>query len=58
MKKAELTFKGDLETIRKELMRSNKTNQDLEVTSSELKEEVCTECFKGEGLSWYDSFAL
>lgn len=39
-KTAERFFAGDLDTIRKELSRSHKTNQDLEVTNSELKEEV------------------
>ncbi|XP_047024915.1 axoneme-associated protein mst101(2) isoform X2 [Helicoverpa zea] len=40
VKKAEMCFMGDLETIRKELTRSCKNNQELEVTNSELKEEV------------------
>ncbi|KAF9422568.1 hypothetical protein HW555_001772, partial [Spodoptera exigua] len=39
-KKAEKSFAGDLESIRKELARAYKNNQDLEVTNSELKEEV------------------
>ncbi|KAJ8716794.1 hypothetical protein PYW07_003421 [Mythimna separata] len=38
--RTEVCFMGDLETIRKELTRANKCNQDLEVTNSELKEEV------------------
>lgn len=40
-KRAEKSFVGDLESIRKELARAYKNNQDLEVTNSELKEEVC-----------------
>ncbi|KAL0880369.1 hypothetical protein ABMA27_002808 [Loxostege sticticalis] len=39
-KKTEVTLIGDLDCIRKELNRSCKHNQDLEVTNSELKEEV------------------
>ncbi|XP_039754802.1 myosin-7 isoform X2 [Pararge aegeria] len=39
-KKTECSFMGDLECIRKELTRACKNNQDLEVTNSELKEEV------------------
>lgn len=39
-KKTEMSFMGDLECIRKELNRTCKANQDLEVTTSELKEEV------------------
>ncbi|XP_053605017.1 axoneme-associated protein mst101(2) isoform X2 [Plodia interpunctella] len=39
-KKNELEFLGDLEAIRKELARCSKNNQELEVTNSELKEEV------------------
>lgn len=39
-KKTEMSFLGDLECIRKELNRACKSNQDLEVTNSELKEEV------------------
>ncbi|XP_063826893.1 axoneme-associated protein mst101(2) isoform X3 [Ostrinia nubilalis] len=39
-KKTEVSFMGDLECIRKELHRTCKNNQDLEVTNSELKEEV------------------
>lgn len=39
-KKTELGFMGDLECIRKELSRACKNNQELEVTNSELKEEV------------------
>lgn len=39
-KKTEMGFMGDLECIRKELNRSCKNNQELEVTNSELKEEV------------------
>lgn len=42
MKKTEISFIGDLDSIRKELTRATKTNQDLEVTNCELKEEVCT----------------
>lgn len=41
VKRSENTFLGDLDAIRKELSRACKTNQDLEVTNSELKEEVC-----------------
>ncbi|CAG4929608.1 unnamed protein product [Colias eurytheme] len=39
-KKTEMAFIGDLECIRKELTRACKNNQELEVTNSELKEEV------------------
>ncbi|XP_075975474.1 uncharacterized protein LOC142976122 isoform X3 [Anticarsia gemmatalis] len=39
-KKTEMGFLGDLESIRKELTRACKNSQDLEVTNSELKEEV------------------
>lgn len=39
-KKTEVSFMGDLECVRKELSRACKNNQDLEVTNSELKEEV------------------
>lgn len=39
-KKTEMGFMGDLECIRKELNRTTKNNQELEVTCSELKEEV------------------
>ncbi|XP_045523402.1 myosin-2 isoform X1 [Pieris brassicae] len=39
-KKAEVKFVGDLDSIRKELSRACKNNQELEVTNSELKEEV------------------
>ncbi|XP_023954514.2 myosin-8 isoform X2 [Bicyclus anynana] len=39
-KKTEVSFMGDLECIRKELNRVCKNNQELEVTNSELKEEV------------------
>ncbi|CAH2084508.1 unnamed protein product [Euphydryas editha] len=39
-KKTEVSFMGDLDSIRKELTRACKNNQDLEVTNSELKEEV------------------
>ncbi|CAK1555248.1 unnamed protein product [Leptosia nina] len=39
-KKTEVTFMGDLDCIRKELSRACKNNQELEVTNSELKEEV------------------
>lgn len=39
-KKTEMTFMGDLECIRRELNRTCKNNQELEVTNSELKEEV------------------
>lgn len=39
-KKSEMTFMGDLDTIRKELNRCCKNNQEMEVTNSELKEEV------------------
>ncbi|XP_013193637.1 axoneme-associated protein mst101(2) isoform X2 [Amyelois transitella] len=38
-KKTEVQFLGDLETIRKELTRCSKNNQELEVTNGELKEE-------------------
>lgn len=40
-KKTEVSLMGDLDCIRKELTRACKNNQDLEVTNSELKEEVC-----------------
>lgn len=46
-KKSEMTFMGDLETIRKELNRCCKNNQEMEVTNSELKEEV------GRGLAGF-----
>ncbi|XP_072932888.1 uncharacterized protein [Epargyreus clarus] len=39
-KKTEVSFMGDLEVIRKELTRACKNNQEMEVTNSELKEEV------------------
>ncbi|XP_026496411.2 myosin-4 isoform X1 [Vanessa tameamea] len=39
-KNTEVGFMGDLECIRKELTRACKNNQELEVTNSELKEEV------------------
>lgn len=39
-RKTEAKFVGDLDSIRKELSRACKNNQDLEVTNSELKEEV------------------
>lgn len=39
-KKAEKKFAGDLDTIRKELNRCYKQSQELDVTNSELKEEV------------------
>ncbi|KAL4709700.1 hypothetical protein ACJJTC_007431 [Scirpophaga incertulas] len=39
-KQTEKGFISDLEGMKKELNRSSKTNQDLEVTNSELKEEV------------------
>ncbi|XP_026318741.1 axoneme-associated protein mst101(2) isoform X2 [Hyposmocoma kahamanoa] len=39
-KKAEKKFAGDLDTIRKELNRCYKQCQELDVTNSELKEEV------------------
>ncbi|XP_059057391.1 rootletin-like isoform X2 [Achroia grisella] len=39
-KKTEVAFMGDLECIRRELNRTCKNNQELEVTNSELKEEV------------------
>ncbi|CAK1585652.1 unnamed protein product [Parnassius mnemosyne] len=39
-RKTEVSFMGDLESIRKELNRACKNNQELEVTNSELKEEV------------------
>lgn len=41
-RKAEKKFVGDLDTIRKELNRCYKQNQELDVTNSELKEEVST----------------
>lgn len=39
-KRTEVKFAGDFETLRKELNRTCKSHQDLEVTNSELKEEV------------------
>lgn len=39
-RKTEVGFMGDLDSIRKELNRACKNNQELEVTNSELKEEV------------------
>lgn len=39
-RKTERKFAGDLDTIRKELNRCCKQNQELDVTNSELKEEV------------------
>lgn len=39
-KKTEISYLGDLDCIRKELNRTCKHNQELEVTNSELKEEV------------------
>lgn len=39
-RKAEKKFLGDLDTIRKELNRCCKQTQELDVTNSELKEEV------------------
>lgn len=39
-KQTEIGYLGDLESIRKELNRACKNNLDLEVTNSELKEEV------------------
>lgn len=39
-KKTEKCYIGDLDCIRKELTRACKNNQELEVTNSELKEEV------------------
>jgi hypothetical protein len=39
-KKSEINFATDLECIRKELNRTCKNNQELEVNNSELKEEV------------------
>ncbi|CAH2047458.1 unnamed protein product, partial [Iphiclides podalirius] len=39
-RKTEMNFIGDLESIRKELSRACKNNQELEVTNGELKEEV------------------
>lgn len=49
-KKTEMGFLGDLESIRRELTRSCKNNQDLEVTNSELKEEVCGIAYKERDL--------
>lgn len=46
VKKTEFSFLGDLDMLRKELYRACKSNQDLEVTNSELKEEVCAIRFK------------
>ncbi|KPI95855.1 hypothetical protein RR46_11568 [Papilio xuthus] len=39
-RKSEVNFLGDLDCIRKELNRACKNNQELEVTNSELREEV------------------
>ncbi|CAH2982699.1 unnamed protein product [Chilo suppressalis] len=39
-KKTELCYLNDLDCMKKELNRASKNNQDLEVTNSELKEEV------------------
>ncbi|XP_013141613.1 PREDICTED: myosin-7 isoform X2 [Papilio polytes] len=39
-RKSEVSFIGDLDCIRKELNRACKNNQELEVTNSELREEV------------------
>lgn len=52
-KKTEMHFMGDLETIRKELSRCYKNNQDLEVTTSELKEEVSILFIKHERNKMY-----
>lgn len=41
-RKAEKKFGGDLDAIRKELNRCYKQNQEMDVTNSELKEEVST----------------
>ncbi|XP_068634042.1 rootletin-like isoform X2 [Battus philenor] len=39
-RKCEVSYTADLDSIRKELSRCCKSNQELEVTNSELKEEV------------------
>lgn len=59
-KKTEVTLIGDLDCIRKELNRSCKHNQDLEVTNSELKEEVTIDVqrhrFRGGGSNMNNIF--
>lgn len=43
-KKSEVAFNSDMETIRRDLNRACKNSSELEVTNSELKEEV-SDCF-------------